>query len=145
MAKTYHEVMGPFMLLVLLDLAALTPQEAGPRVIVESQSARTVRVRGSGFEPGEQVHVMVDPAEPHASIACRGDRSEYAKANQRGTFVVAIAIPTRDCALRAGERYLIWADWKCGLDCSQGWKGEPFTAAASPGRARARGARSARP
>ncbi len=117
---------------VLLDLAALPPPApaAGPRIEARAETSRRVRVRGRGFEPGERIDLMVDRAEPHASIACRDERSATVKADRNGAFRTRITISSRDCDIRcasSADQYLIWASWACGLDCRQALKSDSFT------------------
>lgn len=87
--------MGALMF-VLLDLAASSPALGGPRIAIERPRAMSVRVRGSGFSPGRWVMLMVDEAEPRASLACQEDRSHGVTVDRRGTFTATIRIDSRE-------------------------------------------------
>ncbi|HZS36174.1 MAG TPA: neocarzinostatin apoprotein domain-containing protein [Polyangia bacterium] len=122
------------ILVVLCDLAAAPPHAppaaaaTGPRVEGRLESGRRVAVRGAGFEPGEPIELVIDDAAPHASIACRGERSATVKADARGAFTARVRVPA-GCGFFCGAApspYVVWADRACGSDCRQGFTSPAF-------------------
>ncbi|HEY3806590.1 MAG TPA: hypothetical protein VGL61_28490 [Kofleriaceae bacterium] len=89
-------------LLLVASAASAEPSLRGTRV------RGVVAIQGDGFPANAIVDVLVDPAWPHASIACHASRTRTAHADARGHFVVELA-PRDECRL-GRDRYRAYAD-----------------------------------
>jgi hypothetical protein len=67
-----------------------------------------VEIRGDGFPPHAALEVLVDPAWPHASIACHAERTRRVHTDAAGRFVIELA-PRGECRLDR-DRYRAYAD-----------------------------------
>ncbi|HEY1811638.1 MAG TPA: hypothetical protein VGG74_04735 [Kofleriaceae bacterium] len=89
-------------LLVVASTASADPSLRGTR------NGGVVTIDGDGFPANAIVDVIVDPAWPHASIACNAARTRTAHADARGHFVIGLA-PRGECRLER-DRYRAYAD-----------------------------------
>ena len=87
---------------LLASVASADPRLRG------SLARGVVEIRGDGFAPHATLDVVVDPAWPHASIACNAARTRTVHADARGRFAIELA-PRGECRL-APDRYRAYAD-----------------------------------
>ena len=67
-----------------------------------------VAIRGDGFASHARLDVLVDPAWPHASIACHAARTRTVHADAHGRFAIVLA-PRGECRFDR-DRYRAYAD-----------------------------------
>ncbi len=71
-----------------------------------------VKVTGAGFSPGASITIEVDPAWPHASIACNAARTRTIETDGAGRFSLVVTA-RGECAL-ACDRYRVFVDGAAG-------------------------------